>query len=202
VLSVRRVRIPFCRQERDLRETRTDNYSSLSGQSPTHFSSLLTTLFESIALIISQHQPVVEKYYGSGKMLSVASSLMVETDRLGLRVIANWEEERRIRSRVLEISQHRFQGIAGLKKIQTSKPNVSPMLNQGGFDSPTPQQATLETSQIDPKETDAVLTELNMMSGRWELLRRFLYGTLGVSPHNLSALLHSFADKNLRRLAG
>ncbi|GAA5869453.1 hypothetical protein JCM16303_000476 [Sporobolomyces ruberrimus] len=150
-------------------------------QSPTHFSALLTTLFETLALIISQHQPIVEKYYGSGKMLSVASSLMVETDRLGLRVLSNWEEERRVRTRILEVQQHRFQGIAGLKKIQTTKinQNASPMLNQGGFDPQAQSVAQqMDVNQIDPKETDAVLTELNMMSGRWQLLRRFLYASL------------------------
>ncbi|GAA5938237.1 Golgi transport complex subunit COG4 [Sporobolomyces koalae] len=152
-------------------------------QSPAHFSALLTTLFESIALIISQHQPVVEKYYGAGKMLSVATSLMIESDRLGVKVLSNWEEERRIRTRVLEVSQHRFQGAAGLRKVHATKPNVSPMLNQGGFD-PQAQALAQEQSQIDPKETDAVLTELNMMSGRWELLRRFLYGSLEVEEES------------------
>ncbi|GAA6019251.1 hypothetical protein JCM11491_001290 [Sporobolomyces phaffii] len=157
-------------------------------QSPTHFSALLTTLFESIALIISQHQPIVEKYYGSGKMLSVAKSLMVETDRLGLRVVANWEDERRVQTRILEVSQHRFQGTAGLRKISTTttsgvaKASASPLLNQGAFDSSAQgaqmAQQPPEVNQIDPKETDAVLSELNMMSGRWQLLRRFLYASL------------------------
>lgn len=163
-------------------------------QSPTHFSALLTGLFESIALIISQHQPIVEKYYGPGQMRSVARSLVVETDRLGLRVVSNWEDERRVRTRTLEVTQHRFQGKAGLKKVQaaltsasTAGNNRSPMLNQGGFDSfpNNQQQQPVETHQIDPKETDAILTELNMMSGRWQLLRRFLYASLIVSRPKL-----------------
>ncbi|GAA6059731.1 hypothetical protein JCM10212_000259 [Sporobolomyces blumeae] len=163
-------------------------------QSPTHFSALLTTLFESIALIISQHQPVVEKYYGAGKMLSVAASLMLETDRLGLRVVANWEQERKIPRRVAEVRDVRFAGPAALKKIQvstssgaggggggsggTKQNTTSPMLGQGGFDPPPSVAAAHEANPIDAKETDAVLTELNMMSGRWQLLRRFLYGSL------------------------
>ncbi|BGP38454.1 Golgi transport complex subunit 4 [Rhodotorula kratochvilovae] len=150
---------------------------SSKSQSPTHFSALLTTLFEAIALIISQHQPVVEKYYGDGKMLSVAGSLMAETDKLGVRVLANWEDERRIRRRVAEARAHRFAAPADTlaRKPLPPKPGSSPMMQQGAFDAPQGQGAD---GEIDPRETDAVLTELTMMSGRWELLRRFLYGSL------------------------
>ncbi|GJN87255.1 hypothetical protein Rhopal_000203-T1 [Rhodotorula paludigena] len=149
---------------------------SSKGQSPTHFSALLTTLFEAIALIISQHAPVVEKYYGEGKMLSVAGSLMTETDKLGLRVLTNWEEERRIRRRIAELRQYRFAGVEALsKKPLPPKPGASPMLGQNGFDGAAAQQGD---GEIDPRETDAIVTELTMMSGRWQLLRRFLYSML------------------------
>ncbi|BGP23290.1 intra-Golgi transport-related protein [Rhodotorula toruloides] len=146
---------------------------STKSQSPTHFSALLTTLFEAIALILSQHQPVVEKYYGEGKMISVAGSLMTETDRLGLRVLANWEEERRIRKKVADVRDHRFAAAGMLKKAQKG---ASPMTTQTGFDGAT--GGVQAEGDISPREIDAVLTELTMMSGRWELLRRFLYGTL------------------------
>ncbi|GAA6000376.1 hypothetical protein JCM10207_007985 [Rhodosporidiobolus poonsookiae] len=147
---------------------------STKSSSPTHFSALLTTLFEAIALILSQHQPVVEKYYGDGKMLSVAGSLLRETDQLGLRVLSNWEEERRIRKRVAEVRAHRFAGADVLKRPQQQKVGTSPLMSQGAFDGAVQQPE----GDIDPRETDAILTELTMMSGRWELLRRFLYGTL------------------------
>lgn len=155
-----------------------------AGQSPTHFSVLLTSLFEAIALIISQHQPVVEKYYGEGKMLSVAGSLMSETDKLGLRVVANWEDERRIRRRVADAHAHRFASAdaeAYARKPLPPKPGSSPMGQQGAFDAPQASEGDL-----DPREADAILTELTMMSGRWQLLRRFLYGSLKVRRWALS----------------
>lgn len=174
-----------------------------AGQSPTHFSALLTTLFEAIALILSQHQPVVEKYYGEGKMVSVAGSLMSETDRLGLKVVANWEEERRVRRRVNEVKQHRFAGVGVLRKAaaaaaaqaqgnggagQPLNRSTSPLAGQPGFDG-SASVGSLSVGgaqggnqagegEISPRETDAVLGELTMMSGRWQLLRRFLYGSL------------------------
>ncbi|TNY17793.1 COG4 transport protein-domain-containing protein [Rhodotorula diobovata] len=161
----------------DIVRAKTGALSSKS-QSPTHFSVLLTSLFEAIALIISQHQPVVEKYYGEGKMLSVAGSLMSETDKLGLRVVANWEDERRIRRRVADAHAHRFASAdaeAYARKPLPPKPGSSPMGQQGAFDAPQASEGDL-----DPREADAILTELTMMSGRWQLLRRFLYGSLKV----------------------
>lgn len=153
-----------------------------AGQSPTHFSSLLTALFEAIALIISQHQPVVEKYYGDGKMLSVAGSLMTETDKLGVRVLANWEDERRIRRRVADAHAHRFASASSeayARKPLPPRPGGSPMVQQqGGLEAP----AAASEGDLDPREVDGILTELTMMSGRWELLRRFLYGSLKVRP--------------------
>ncbi|KAM0788201.1 hypothetical protein ACM66B_001360 [Microbotryomycetes sp. NB124-2] len=136
---------------------------SVKSQSPTHFATLLTTLFESIALIVSQHQPVVEKYYGPGKMTTVAASLINEADHLGTRVVQNWEEERQVRKRLIEAAQFKF-GKALQKK--------------GPAGSATPAIGAEEES-VDTREVDALLAEVAMMSGRWQLLRRFLHESLG-----------------------
>lgn len=56
----------------------------------------LTSLLESIALIIDQHQPVVEKYYGSGRMVRVLQRLQSEADRTVRSLVEAWEEERRV----------------------------------------------------------------------------------------------------------
>ncbi|KAK4050105.1 Golgi transport complex subunit 4 [Microbotryomycetes sp. JL201] len=135
---------------------------SLSGksQSPTHFATLLTTLFESIALIVSQHQPVVEKYYGPGKMTIVAASLVKEADQLGTRVVQNWEEERQVRKRLIEAAQFKFG-----RALQKTAP----------IGSATP---AVDEESVDSREVDALLAEVAMMSGRWQLLRRFLYESL------------------------
>jgi len=54
-------------------------------------------------MIVDQHQPVVEKYYGSGKMLSVASRLLEECDRVVGSLIESWEEERSMERKVSAI---------------------------------------------------------------------------------------------------
>jgi hypothetical protein len=68
--------------------------------SPLYYITALTALFESIAMIVDQHQPVVEKYYGPGKMRSVVERLLQECDRVVGGVVRAWEEERSIKRKV------------------------------------------------------------------------------------------------------
>lgn len=81
---------------------------------PMYFASLITPLFEHIALIISQHQPVVDKYYGPSKMLPVAVKLQQECDRQGMQVLAQWQEERRLNKKLVEAKSYRFQALNAL----------------------------------------------------------------------------------------
>lgn len=51
-------------------------------------------------MIVDQHQPVVEKYYGPGKMKSVVERLLQECDRVVKGLLERWEEERSIKRKV------------------------------------------------------------------------------------------------------
>ena len=75
------------------------NNQSLAS-SPLYYITALTALFESIAMIVDQHQPVVEKYYGPGKMASVLQRLLQESDKVVKDLIEGWEEERSIERKV------------------------------------------------------------------------------------------------------
>ncbi len=65
-----------------------------------YYITALTALFESIALIVDQHQPVVEKYYGIGKMGLVLDRLLQEADRVVKDLLEGWEEERSMKRKV------------------------------------------------------------------------------------------------------
>ena len=51
-------------------------------------------------MIVDQHQPVVEKYYGPGKMTSVLERLLEESDRVTKSLLTGWEEERSMKRKV------------------------------------------------------------------------------------------------------
>lgn len=73
---------------------------SVTASSPLYYITALTALFESIAMIVDQHQPVVEKYYGSGKMAGVLARLLQESDRVVKDLLEGWEEERAMKRKV------------------------------------------------------------------------------------------------------
>lgn len=51
-------------------------------------------------MIVDQHQPVVEKYYGRGKMKSVVNRLLEECDRVTNTLKDGWEEDRSMQRKV------------------------------------------------------------------------------------------------------
>jgi hypothetical protein len=51
-------------------------------------------------MIVDQHQPVVEKYYGKRKMNTIIICLLNECDRTVRRLLDGWEEERSMKRKV------------------------------------------------------------------------------------------------------
>lgn len=51
-------------------------------------------------MIVDQHQPIVEKYYGPGKMTPVIERLLQESDRGAKDMIEGWVEERSMQRKV------------------------------------------------------------------------------------------------------
>ncbi|ORY33702.1 COG4 transport protein-domain-containing protein [Naematelia encephala] len=76
--------------------------------SPLYYLTSLTSLLESIAHIIDQHQPVVDKYYGKGRMKKVVGRLVGESDRVVRNLVEGWEEERRVGRLISDTKQAKF----------------------------------------------------------------------------------------------
>lgn len=136
-------------------------------------------------MIVDQHQPVVEKYYGRGKMRSVVNRLLEECDRVTNTLKDGWEEDRSMQRKVgvfislyNEIMKYLFYLPLKLADI-TSNPPI-PMFQSN----PRKLQASSEELTIDPREIDKVLSELAGMVGRWHLFKKFLSEDLKV-PNDL-----------------
>lgn len=82
----------------------TESVPSRAASSPLYYITALTALYESIAMIVDQHQPVVERYYGPGKMTSVLKRLLQESDRVTKDLIEGWEEERSMKRKVSHLA--------------------------------------------------------------------------------------------------
>jgi hypothetical protein len=68
--------------------------------SPLYFADTLTRLFENIATIIDQHQPLVESHYGRGKMLRVIQRLEEEADLQSDRLLDQFLQVRKMDAKV------------------------------------------------------------------------------------------------------
>ncbi|WRT64259.1 uncharacterized protein IL334_001190 [Kwoniella shivajii] len=84
------------------------NSTAGKSSSPLYYLISLTNLLEAIAHIIDQHQPVVDKYYGKGRMGTVVGRLVGESDRVVRNIVEGWEEERRVGRLISETKQSRF----------------------------------------------------------------------------------------------
>ncbi|KAI8600650.1 COG4 transport protein-domain-containing protein [Dissophora ornata] len=137
-------------------------------KSPTFYADTLIRLFESIAVIIDQHQPVVEKYYGPGKMLRVIQRLQEESDTRSRKILEAFEEEREISRKVAEIKSFRD---PKRNMLQTAGP-IRSLTPQPGMSNS--QQAAAVPEVIDPRELDITLNEMVLISQRAHLYNRFL----------------------------
>ncbi|KAE8210161.1 hypothetical protein CF327_g5934 [Tilletia walkeri] len=94
--------------------------ASTAKDAPIPHPSLLTSLFEPLARLISTHQPLVDKHYGDGEFArGVMPALQsAECDRLGVRILEAWLEERTVSRRLVEVRQYPFR----LLNLLRSKP--------------------------------------------------------------------------------
>ncbi|XP_003472178.1 conserved oligomeric Golgi complex subunit 4 isoform X2 [Cavia porcellus] len=58
------------------------------------FADTLTLLFEGIARIVETHQPIVETYYGPGRLYTLIKYLQIECDRQVEKVVDNFTKQR------------------------------------------------------------------------------------------------------------
>jgi conserved oligomeric Golgi complex subunit 4 len=72
----------------------------IATSSPMFFASTLTALFENIARIVETHTPLVDRFYGTGKMVRVIQRLQGECDRQGGIILDSLWDERNIQRKV------------------------------------------------------------------------------------------------------
>ncbi|EPQ26441.1 uncharacterized protein PFL1_06089 [Pseudozyma flocculosa PF-1] len=168
-----------------------ESLGSGKAQSPTYFALLLTGLFEHLATLIDMHQPVVDRHYGQGNFgHGVMPGLQDECDRLGLRVLDAWHEDRGIKRKLDEVNSHRFVGgAAAAAAAKSPPPAFRPAFGVPGRTASPAGGRTASSSIDDPsgpdgREIDRILNELAAIGSRWGLYRRFLQDRLQVPDGN------------------
>lgn len=117
------------------------------------YADTITLLFEGIARLIETHQPLIETYYGPGRLFTSIKILQKECDRQCKRIYAEFVKHRQVNKKINQISEiQRMSASTSFNKIE----------------------------KIDPKELDTLISEITVMHARSELYIRFLRRRLSV----------------------
>ncbi|CAO3643138.1 unnamed protein product [Cunninghamella echinulata] len=176
----------------------------LEAGSPLYFSDTLTRLFENIAVIIDQHQPLVEAHYGKGKMLRVIQRLQEESDLQSGIILDRFLQSRKIDTKLIDIQSI---NIAMMRSANTSTYRS----NNSGFASPTLGSASLTANDtsgsinsnninnnplVDPRQLDANLLEISYISQRASLFQGFLHDRANEEMEKLQQSLNNNNDND------
>lgn len=86
---------------REIGQTIREKLGAERSEISLYHASLLTLLFENLALLIHQHQPLVDRHYGSGSFTQgIMPGLQEECDRIGKQICDMWYDERYVRRKV------------------------------------------------------------------------------------------------------
>lgn len=121
---------------------------------PIIYADTLTLLFEGLAKIIDTHQPLIETYYGPGRLLSAIIVLQKESDIQMKRILLEWSKTRQIN-----------------KKIQIIN-DLNRMSSSSSFS---------KLEKTDPKDLDILIGEITVMHFRTELYIKFIQRKVTVS---------------------
>ena len=118
------------------------------------FADTLTLLFEGIARTVEIHQPIIETYYGPGRLLRVMTLLQAECDRQTDRIVTEFRKKR---------------------GVNEKRKRVKEALYSGGLVSGSAGGTSTDTTQkVSVKDLDVVLNEMTLLQSRTELYYKFV----------------------------
>ncbi|PIK43695.1 putative conserved oligomeric Golgi complex subunit 4-like [Apostichopus japonicus] len=111
------------------------------------YADTLTILFEDVGKVVEIHQPLVETYYGPGRLLQLIQWLQAECDEQASRIVDEF-----IRNREFSLKSRQVQAL----------------LHRGSGRTSTAHE------RLDPRELDVMLAECTLLNSRTELYLRFI----------------------------
>lgn len=135
---------------------RAEQALNTASTSPILYATLLTGLFENIAKLISNHSPLITRYYGKN-IDRVLERVQAECDKQGILILTAMAEDRQISKKVSEIKSYSFSFL------------VQAFLPSAKDNSQAPEER-----EVDSKTLDALLSEISIIFSRWSLYTSFM----------------------------
>lgn len=145
------------------------------------FANALTRLFDHIARIVEAHSGLVERHYGTGKMVKVIERLQMEADVQGGIILDSWSDDRMVDRRLTDVKSYPFSYLVRSFLPQTRGFGGTPRVNSPAVGGGTNEVRNSEDEGVNMKEVDALLVEIAVMLEKWSVYSRFLSGKCKVS---------------------
>lgn len=138
------------------------------------YANALTKLFEHIAQIVEHHGALVERHYGSGRMVKIMERLQLEADAQGGIILDTWSDERSIDRKLTDIKAYAFTFL-----VQSFLPALPVRSGTPRTASPATRVSTVEARSqedegVNMRDINGFLSEIAVMLGRWALYMRFI----------------------------
>ena len=131
------------------------------------FADTLTLLFEGIARTVEIHQPLIETYYGPGRLTHVLTMLQKECDVQAHRIFVEFKKIRQIKDKVDRIRDSSYGGGTSSSMSSLSSSSVS-------ADHTSNLQAGAGNLKLEARELHHVLEEMTLLQARSEIYFKFI----------------------------
>lgn len=128
------------------------------------FADTLMLLFENFARVIEVNQPIIESYYGQGRLIALFAILQKECDREVKKLIAEFHKMRQINRRMQQINDSSQKSSAQSQVLGHFR-----KASGGG-----------SVDKLNPKDIDGLLGEITIMHARAELYIKFMRRRIAV----------------------
>ncbi|KAK4156896.1 COG4 transport protein-domain-containing protein [Chaetomidium leptoderma] len=166
------------------------------------FANALTRLFDHIARIVEAHGGLVERHYGTGKMVRVIERLQIEADVQGGIILDSWSDDRTVDRRLTDVRSYPFSFLVQSFLPQQRGFGGTPRVNSPAAGGGTNDARSSEDEGVNMREVDALLVEIAVMLEKWSVYSRFLAGKCKnpASPDNTPLAVPDVLNKsNLSR---
>ncbi|KAK4042399.1 COG4 transport protein-domain-containing protein [Parachaetomium inaequale] len=140
------------------------------------FANALTRLFDHIARIVEAHGGLVERHYGTGKMVRVIERLQMEADVQGGIILDSWSDDRTVDRRLTDVKSYPFSFLVQSFLPQQRGFGGTPRVNSPAAGGGTNDARNSEDEGVNMREVDALLVEIAVMLEKWSVYSRFLAG--------------------------
>lgn len=150
------------RAEKELRSSM--DQAKADKRMPIAFADTMTVLLETLARVIETNQPLIETYYGFGRLLQVVALLQHECDNEIRKLVTEFKNNRQISRRITQINDYnKGSGGASAGTGHYRKPS-------GG-----------SIDKLSAKDVDVLINEVTIMHSRAELYVKFIRKRVTVS---------------------